>query len=318
MMSTGLNGVQLKRLHELFENHSTTTTNAVNQEQIAQVVKSCFELKWEDTKIMSGYNIGDPDSVNLYYLLHALAEKGKKSSDKVKKLTFSDVSFYLEEFEECNKFGYLKLQQLSKVFSNWKTVNDALNAKSEELRTEKGDDYVIIATEFLLFMMDIKPAGHGLTIAQIEMFDSLYEAYKTSGSVDRVACEKVFEVFSITVNDELELLFKSHQPAGILLMDLIILAAERNTAVEENKLSVLSLCDVVSAINDFVKMDRNNDCVLSSNEYENYVYESDTGFTGSAETVEKAGHYLSKFNGKVNLNNVIILINVDWWSSPKN
>ncbi|XP_050439934.1 uncharacterized protein LOC126845328, partial [Adelges cooleyi] len=214
----------------------------------------------------------------------------------VKKLTFSDVSFYLEEFEDDNELGYLNIQQLSKKFNNWKSVNNALNAKSVELKKEKGDDHEIMATEFLLIMMEINPTGNGLTIAQIEMFDGLYEAHKTSGSVDRVACEKVFKELGMTVNDELELLFNSQRPAGRLLMDLIILAAERNTAVEENELSVLSLNDVVTAINEFIKMDNNNDCLLSPKEYENYVDTSRTVFKGSEETVEKAKHCLSKFD----------------------
>ncbi|XP_050434938.1 uncharacterized protein LOC126842100 [Adelges cooleyi] len=293
--STGLDSVQLKRLHELYENHSTPT-NGVNEEQIAQVVNEYFGLEWKDTEKMFNYNKDESDSFNLYQLLLALAEKGEKSYDKVKKLTFSDVSFYLEEFEDDNELGYLNIQQLSKKFNNWKSVNNALNAKSVELKKEKGDDHEIMATEFLLIMMEINPTGNGLTIAQIEMFDGLYEAHKTSGSVDRVACEKVFKELGMTVNDELELLFNSQRPAGRLLMDLIILAAERNTAVEENELSVLSLNDVVTAINEFIKMDNNNDCLLSPKEYENYVDTSRTVFKGSEETVEKAKHCLSKFD----------------------
>ncbi|XP_050434936.1 uncharacterized protein LOC126842099 [Adelges cooleyi] len=299
--STGLDSVQLIRLHELFENHSTST-NGVDEEQIAQVVKEYFGLEWKDTEKMFNYNKDESDSLNLNNLLLTLAKKGEKSSDKVKKLTFSDVSFYLEEFEECNELGYLNLQQLSKVFTNWKTVNDALNAKSEELKNEKGEDHKIIATEFLLIMIEIKPEGHGLNIAQIETFDSLYEAHKTSGSIDRVACEKVFEELGITVNDELELLFNSQRPAERLLMDLIILAAERNTVVEENELSVLRLNDVVTAINEFIKMDRNNDYVLSPEEYEDYLNGSSTAFTGSAETVRKAENYLRKFDGFQTIN----------------
>ncbi|XP_050434888.1 uncharacterized protein LOC126842072 [Adelges cooleyi] len=306
--SIGLNSDQLQLLNKQFENYKKAK-NGISEEQIAQFVYETFGMKWDDPSIIYGYDSDEYDSTNLFYLLRALAEHDNKSSDKFKgnRLTPFEVDFFLEEFVTCigsyEQPRYLALQELSKAFQYWKTMNDALNAKLEKLKSEKGDDYVLHAGEFLLIMLEIKPVGRGLTIAQIEMFDTLYEAHKTSGSVDRVACEKVFEELGITVNDELELLFNSQRPAGILLMDLIILAAERNTAVEENELSVLSLCEVISAINEFQMLDGNTNGVLSPNEYASFVDESSPFLIESEEPVKNLKNYLKKFDG-VNVINV--------------
>ncbi|XP_050444323.1 uncharacterized protein LOC126847923 [Adelges cooleyi] len=165
------------------------------------------------------------------------------------------------------QLGFLTLRQLSEVFNYWKTMNDTLKLKSEHLKSGKGEGYVLYVAEFLLIMLDIKRPGNGLTLTQIKKFGILYEAQKTSGRIDPAKSEKLFNDLGITVNNELKLLFKSDGRVGILLMDLIMAAAERNKILMENDLRVISPSEVMYARNDFNEFDDSKDGELSPKEY---------------------------------------------------
>ncbi|XP_050444061.1 uncharacterized protein LOC126847724 [Adelges cooleyi] len=348
--SMGLNSVQLKQFKKYFENHKKCT-GGVSEEEIEQVVKESFGIEWKQSDIYFGYSSDEPDSMNLFYLLGALAEKdnkipdniisetcvkeiGIKSSDNIiidkgEILTPFEVYFYLDEFIACamshRQPGYLTLQQLSKVFKYWTTINSRLNAKSKELEIEKGVRYVINTADFLLIMLEIKPEGRGLTLAQLKMFVALYEKHKTSKQVfqdlgrkmefgcckkqkttglaitiDPDESEKVFNELGITIDDELELLFKSELPAGKLLMYLIIVAAERNTAVEDNELIVLSPSEVVFAIKEFNKMKIDNDGLVSPYGFASFKAES--SIILESKCSKEARQYFWKLDGINTLN----------------
>ncbi|XP_050434987.1 uncharacterized protein LOC126842141 [Adelges cooleyi] len=111
----------------------------------------------------------------------------------------------------------------------------------------------------------------------------------------------MFEDLGIPTNDELQKLFESTRPAGKLLMDLILVAAERNQKVD-GKLPVLSLCEVVTAIREFIGLDLSNDGVLVPKEYANYVEEAKQFLERSAHPTKNVRRYLKKFDGINNRN----------------
>ncbi|XP_050435455.1 uncharacterized protein LOC126842486 [Adelges cooleyi] len=313
-------------------------TGGVGEEEIEQVVKETFGIEWKKSDIYFRYGSDEPDSMNLFYLLGALAEKNKipDQDDKEKDnkipdsiiidvddkekdnkipdsiiidegeiLTPLEVYFYLDEFIACamshRQPGYLTLQQLSEVFKHWTTINSRLNAKSKELEIEKGVRYVINSADFLLIMLEIKPKGRGLTLPQLKMFVALYEAHKTSNRINAEASKRVFQNLGIQIDDYLKKLFKSDRPAGKLLMDLIIVAAERNTAVKDNELMVLSPSEVVFAIKEFNKMKIDNDGLMSPYEYAGFKVESST-ILKSKKWSKEVIQYLRKLDDIKTLN----------------
>ncbi|XP_050434990.1 uncharacterized protein LOC126842143 [Adelges cooleyi] len=310
--SVGLNSDQLNRLNNLFENHKTST-GGVSEKQIAGVVKETFGIEWEQILDDFSYVSDEPDSTNLYFLLTTLAQQENKKSDdiEVKWLTPFEVDFFLKEFDTCveshDQPEYLTLEQLSETFKYWKTIHFALDQKFKKLKTGNGDNskqdnHIVNAAEFLLIMLEMKPDGRGLTLAQIGKFADLYETHKRAAvGINPFASRKVFEELGITINSELQLLFESAQPAGILLIELILAAAELNKDVGEES-PVLSLCEVVTAIREFVGLDLSNDGVLMPKEYANYVEKAKQILIRSTNPTENARRYLMKFDGINNRN----------------
>ncbi|XP_050434988.1 uncharacterized protein LOC126842142 [Adelges cooleyi] len=304
--SVGLNSDQLNRLNKLFENHKTSTSG-VSEKQITDVVEETFGIEWEQILDDFEYVSNDSDSTNLYFLLRPLAQQNSKKSDniEVKRLTPFEVDFFLKEFDTCaeshDQPEYLTVEQLSEAFKYWKTIHFALDQKFKKRKTENGDNYkqdnhIVNAADFLLIMLDIKPDGRGLTLAQIGKFADLYETHKRAAvGINPFASRKVFEELSITINSELQLLFESAQPAGKLLIELILAAAELNQDVGE-KLPVLSLCEVVTAIREFIGLDLSNNGVLMPKKYANFVKNAKECLEGSAQL------YLEKFDGIHNIN----------------
>ncbi|XP_050444063.1 uncharacterized protein LOC126847725 isoform X2 [Adelges cooleyi] len=338
--SMGLNSVQLKQFKNHYENHKMCT-GGVSEEEIEQVVKETFGIEWKKSDIYFRYGSDEPDSMNLFYLLGALAEKNKipDQDDKEKDnkipdsiiidegeiLTPLEVYFYLDEFIACamshRQPGYLTLQQLSKVFKYWTTINSRLNAKSKELEIEKGVRYVINSADFLLIMLEIKPKGRGLTLPQLKMFVALYEAHKTSNRINAEASKRVFQNLGIQIDDYLKKLFKSDRPAGKLLMDLIIVAAERNTAVKDNELMVLSPSEVVFAIKEFNKMKIDNDGLMSPYEYAGFKVEPST-ILKSKKWSKEVIQYLRKLDDIKTLNvaeymEILLFVEKHVESNPK-
>ncbi|XP_050444032.1 uncharacterized protein LOC126847698 [Adelges cooleyi] len=115
--------------------------------------------------------------------------------------------------------------------------------------------------------MIITTKGLGLTLAQIKMFIDLYDAHKTSDGINAAASRKVFQTLGIQIDDDLEKLFKSKRTAEILLKDLIIVAAERNMTVPKNERRVIRVVEVIFETLHFNRTDKNEDGLLSSNEY---------------------------------------------------
>ncbi|XP_050431603.1 uncharacterized protein LOC126840137 [Adelges cooleyi] len=128
------------------------------------------------------------------------------------------------------------------------------------------------------------------------MFVSLYEEHKMSDSIHPAASETVFDDIGIAINHKLKVLFESGQPVGTLLVDLMSVAAERNTAVRKNELR-LSLCEIITAIKEFIEIDVDDNGVLSPAEYANFVEMAYILLGKSAETNEKVKYYLMKFDG---------------------
>ncbi|XP_050444054.1 uncharacterized protein LOC126847720 [Adelges cooleyi] len=309
--SIELNSDQLEELKKLYEN-CKKTTNGISKDEIAHVVKETFGIEWENLQTNFEYHSNLPDSVNLINLLWALAATDNQTIDKVKvnALISNEVSIFLEEFvaeaELHKQRGYINLQQLSEVFEHWKMVNDALNAKRKVLKTENPDDYVMNAVEFLLLMIEIKPEGYGLNQAQIEMFGNLYEAHKTSDGIDPVESEKVFNELGISINDELRQLFKSTGPAEVLLIDLIVAAAERNKATEENEWKLLSPSEVVFYVNQFNEIDDDNDGLVSLDEYADFMNMLEKVLANNLpEAIEKMQDYLKSFYSIKTINVVV-------------
>ncbi|XP_050421636.1 uncharacterized protein LOC126834045 [Adelges cooleyi] len=268
--SIGLNSDQLIQANKRFETDNKCK-NGICEEEFKKFVTEYFGIAWKRPQHL-GYNSTDSDCMNVCRLLKKLATKDK-SSDKLKDkiLTPLEVKLYVDEFMKVARSheqpGYLTLRQLSEVFNYWKPMNDTLKQKSEHLKSGKGEGYVLYVAEFLLIMLDIKQPGKGLTIAQIKKFGILYDAHKTSHSINPKESEKVFNDLGITVNDELKSLFKPDKPVGILLMDLIMAAAERKEMLMENDLRVISPSEVMYARNDFNEYDVSKDGELSPKEY---------------------------------------------------
>ncbi|XP_050444093.1 uncharacterized protein LOC126847744 [Adelges cooleyi] len=267
--SLGLNSDQLVELNKLFENHKKCT-HGIDEEDMRLIVES-FGNIWENYQDNFGFYPNEPDSINLSELLKALSQK-EKNSDKteVNTLTSFEVNFYLDELldvaDSHDQTGYLTLPQLPEVFEYWKTINVRLTEKSKELEIKKGDRHLINAADFLLIMLEIKPAGNGITLAQVEKFGRLYKEHKTPGLVITIEpdeSENVFIELGITIDDELKLLLISNRPAEILLMNLILAAAERTSAFGEKELRVKSLGEVVSALNEFIRLDDDKDGLLA-------------------------------------------------------
>ncbi|XP_050434893.1 uncharacterized protein LOC126842075 [Adelges cooleyi] len=151
-------------------------------------------------------------------------------------------------------------------------------------------------------MLEIKPDGRGLTLAQVGKFSGLHETHKrATGGINPFASRKVFEELGITINSELQVLFETVQPAGKLLIELILAAAELNKDVGERS-RVLSLCEVVIAIQKFNNLDLINDGVLIPKEYANFVKKSKQILKWSTKPTENALRYLMKFDGINNRN----------------
>ncbi|XP_050444257.1 uncharacterized protein LOC126847892 [Adelges cooleyi] len=266
----------------------------------------------EDSTLEIRFRSDQPDSMNLFNLLWTLVDNKVKRVDKtkVKKLTFLEVTLYLDEFEELfkshNQNGYIYLKQLSGFFGYWQTINYALHKKFKNLET---DDYTVMnAVDFLLTIMDIKPKGRGLTLAQIEMFVDLYEAHKTSDGIDADASGEVFQTLGIQIEDDLKNLLTSKRSPEVLLMDLIIVAAERNITVPKNEIRVYTVIEVVTGTRQFMKMDKNGDGLLSPDEYAaDFEYESTRDLASSKESPEvfdRAQHYINnifKANKAINV-----------------
>ncbi|XP_050444100.1 uncharacterized protein LOC126847748 [Adelges cooleyi] len=313
--SVGLNSDQLIELNKLFGNHKKCT-HGVDEEDVSKVVREFFGIKWKRPEINFAFYPNEPDSINLSNLLRVLAEKDKRSDNiKAKIHKYFDVNFFLDEFitvcESYDQPGYLNLQQLSEVFSYWETITVRLNEKIKELKIAIGGNahrHLINAADFLLIMLEIKPVGNGITPAQAEKFGRLYEEHKTPGlviTIDPDESEKVFNELGITIDDELKLLFISNRPAEILLKDLILAAAERTGAFEEEKLRVISTSEVVYAINDFNVTDADKDGLLSPHEYSGHEDDLDSilkPMEVSEEVIEDLQIYLKKFDGKKKLN----------------
>ncbi|XP_050444071.1 uncharacterized protein LOC126847733 [Adelges cooleyi] len=310
--STGLNSYQLETLQNLYKPYKTTR-NGVKEETIRPVVENIFGMEWEDPDSEFGFYLDESDSMHLFNLLRMMAFNEIKHTDQiqVKKLTLSEVQFYLDEFEKRFEFykqdGYLNLQQLSQVFVNWKTVNDALNERKKQLEIENKKDYVMNAADFLLTIIEIKPKGLGLTLAQIKMFIDLYDAHKTSDGINAAASRGVFQELGIQIDDVLEKRFKSERTAEILLKDLIIVAAERNMTVPKNERRALRVSEVVSVVQYFNVLDINKDGLLSSDEYmedlKGDFEDALVSIKESPEAIERAQHYINViFKGNKTIN----------------
>ncbi|XP_050442875.1 uncharacterized protein LOC126846997 [Adelges cooleyi] len=172
-------------------------------------------------------------------------------------------------------------------------MNNALNAKVLKLKAQKDVDYVMNAVEFLLVVLEIKPKGLGLTLAEIEKFMSLYEA--NPGDIDPVECEKVFNELGITTTEGE---FDYDQPTGKLLMDLVIAAAERNTSFEKKDLRVLCTIEVALAIKQFNNFDGDKDGLMSSDEYKKFVAETEMLTLEPPQKIKTATIFLNKYNGR--------------------
>ncbi|XP_050431051.1 uncharacterized protein LOC126839685 isoform X2 [Adelges cooleyi] len=288
--STGLNSDQLELLQDLYKPYKLTS-HEVSVETIRQVVENTFKMEYSTIEFI--FSSDESDSMNLFYLLWIVVDNEVKRTDKIKK-----------HFKLHNQKGYIYLQQLSAVFNYWPTINHAFNKKFKNLET---DEYTVMnAVDFLLTMMDIKPKGRGLILAQIEMFVDLYEAHKTSDGINADASREVFQKLGIQIEDDLKNLFESKRSPEILLMDLIIVAAERNITVPKNEIRVGSVIEVVNGTQEFITMDKNGDGLLSSDEYAadlKYMIMSDLATSKeSPEVFDRAQHYINIFKANKAIN----------------
>ncbi|XP_050431052.1 uncharacterized protein LOC126839685 isoform X3 [Adelges cooleyi] len=272
--STGLNSDQLELLQDLYKPYKLTS-HEVSVETIRQVVENTFKMEYSTIEFI--FSSDESDSMNLFYLLWIVVDNEVKRTDKIK---------------------------LSAVFNYWPTINHAFNKKFKNLET---DEYTVMnAVDFLLTMMDIKPKGRGLILAQIEMFVDLYEAHKTSDGINADASREVFQKLGIQIEDDLKNLFESKRSPEILLMDLIIVAAERNITVPKNEIRVGSVIEVVNGTQEFITMDKNGDGLLSSDEYAadlKYMIMSDLATSKeSPEVFDRAQHYINIFKANKAIN----------------
>ncbi|XP_050431231.1 uncharacterized protein LOC126839855 [Adelges cooleyi] len=308
--SAGLDREQLESLAKLFEGPKNGK-HLVNEKQIAQFVHESFGMNYNNHDTFYEHESNEFDSLILQYLLIPLAEYNKKGSDKNqgKRLTPYEVRFFLEQFSLLTQInsqpGYLTLKQLSKA-EYLKTMNDAFNAKLEQLIAEKGDEHVMNAVDFLLVILEIKPKGRGLTLKQVKDFGSLYvEDQSGTGSIDFLKCKEVFKELGIsTTEDKLEQIFESDGPAGRILMNLIVAAAERNMAVKDTELRVFTLCEIFAIISDFIELDVDEDGVLSPDEYAEFVEESYNDLRTISRPIDEPKRILKKFEDNNKMMNI--------------
>ncbi|XP_050444108.1 uncharacterized protein LOC126847755 [Adelges cooleyi] len=310
--SNGLTGDQLTRLSEVFKDYKITI-DQVDQKKLGQIIEESFGIRYDEPESF-GYTLGQPDSMNLVNLLRNLPYRlnacsyniDSDNTFQVKRLRTIDVTVFLDEFVQHiisnDQPGYLTFEQLSKLFKDWKTFNKALNAKIKELKLKNDVNYVMNAVDFLLMMMEIKPAGGGLTLAQLEKFDSLYENRNTqTGSIDPAASEEVFKELGLTTEElsELKPLFDSSDSAATLLVDLIVAAAERNKMVAENDITAFCLTEVITTMMTFKHIDSNHDGVLSPNEYDGFMEDVISYLSEeSVKATEKGQNYIKKFDNE--------------------
>ncbi|XP_050423943.1 uncharacterized protein LOC126835409 isoform X2 [Adelges cooleyi] len=216
--------------------------------------------------------IDNPDKAhykNNSKLFLALAYHGTFESFEDKILTPFEAEFYLRMFmkhiEQVKQDGYLTRDQLAGVLESLYNIKGDEKSRIIESCSDK-----IYAAEFLSIMLENLPEGNGLNKAQIEEFIGLYRFHQNEyGCIQPSQIYNIFQEFNMA-NEPLKGFFYPNRPAAKVLMELMIVTAERSKKVNNDEI-VLSTKEVRSLISEFTILDTDKDGILSNNEAENFL-----------------------------------------------
>ncbi|XP_050434182.1 uncharacterized protein LOC126841644 [Adelges cooleyi] len=223
-------------------------------------------------------NITDEGYYNLAikkaFLELAYTDKKELDSFGVPMLTTIEVEFYLNKFNEHLQLNgqnrYLTEGQLSVLF-NQLHLTEGEKAMVEHLA--EGKRGKVHSAAFLSIMLEILPEGNGLNEAQIEEFIMLYRFHDVkTGRIDPLKIQNVLNKFHMAIEPlEQSMLFKSDRPFAKVLMELMIVTAERFRTDNENDEIVLSTKEIRSMISAFIERDQDKDGMLSENEAKKFI-----------------------------------------------
>ncbi|XP_050444492.1 uncharacterized protein LOC126848034 [Adelges cooleyi] len=237
----------------------------------------------------SGFGIEKPEEIFQHdprdYYCHtfkraflALAYSDNKTSDSfgVPMLTTFEIEYYINKFHEHlqlnGQYSFLSKEQLLDLFGKLHLTEDE-KAKAESLANREGDK--IQSAILLSIMLEILPEGNGLNEAQIEEFIELYRYQDTvTRCIEPLKIQNILNTIHMAIEPlEESMLFKSNRPFAKVLMELVIITAERFRTDNKKDEIVLSTKEIRSLLYEFTERDRNRDGVLFGNEASKFVRE---------------------------------------------
>ncbi|XP_050424364.1 uncharacterized protein LOC126835667 [Adelges cooleyi] len=265
--STGLHEDQIKKCIELYKNRDEKNIASV----IARTMRNVFGIEYPNEVFK--YDSKEPYHTHFTDLFLVLAYNGTITRFEDTTLMPFEVELYLKMFNKhaaaalIPQRGYLDRNQLSDVFKdlniNGKEKTEAVKLVPWSQVSDKGVG-LCSAAELLLIMLHILPEGNGLNQSQIEDLNKLYKT--DTACIDRLKIQEILIEFGMATESNKDLLlFKSNRPAAIVLMELMIITAERSKTVHKNE-TVLSTQEVRILISHFKKLDTDHDGLLSDDE----------------------------------------------------